>query len=151
MTVRFSGHASCYWITPCAALTPKPSLLQSAQRTATMIDDVIARLGQLPASNRELDIEICVAIGKSRLDLGFQTAPHYTLSIDDALTLVPDGWKLVLWTENGLVEAYPIKGVKRPAGIKFRVQGHPLPIAICIAALKARQPHKPDVRTTEKL
>lgn len=68
--------------------------------------------------------------------VGRRPAPHYSSSVDAALTLKPDGWEFVFWTENGLVEAYPTKGVKRPVGIKFRVQGHDLALAICIAVFK---------------
>lgn len=64
-------------------------------------------------------------------------APHYTTSIDAALTLVPDGWNWHLITEFDGINAavfppgnavdYPDVTASTPA------------LALCIAALKARQ------------
>ena len=117
-----------------------------------MFDDLIARLEESLASSRELDIEICVALGKSRLDAGFQSAPYYTLSIDDALKLVPDGWTWQVsnrapkpnfgraYVHNG--ELINVGGGLTP-NPKYRgseiIAATPA-IALCIAALKSRQP-----------
>lgn len=62
---------------------------------------------------------------------------EYTRSVDDALTLVPEGW---LWTWSGheaTVEKnsgrFLVEGDK-----EFYGRGHSPAIAICIAALRAR-------------
>lgn len=70
---------------------------------------------------------------------GIDRIPRYTASIDEALTLVPEEWEAILYTETPQAEMYPTSGVKRPAGIKFRDVGANLAIALCIAALKARE------------
>ncbi len=122
----------------------------------TDVQSLIDRLEKATGPDRALDgdIALFLRLVPSGMERGWDAgwsgggkqfhAEWYTLSIDAALMLKPDSWEFVLWTENGLVEAYPTKGVKRPAGIKFRIQGHAPAIALCIAALKARQaaPHE---------
>lgn len=111
--------------------------------------DIIARLEKATGPDQELNCAIWLAEGGPGFEhraRHIDQAPDYTASIDDALTLKPDTWEFVLWTENGMVEAYPIKGVKRPAGIQFRIQGHDLALALCIAALKARAAQTPPQR-----
>lgn len=63
--------------------------------------------------------------------------PLYSFNIDDALRLIPDGWKAILYTENGTAELYDAKLEKRQ-GIRERSQAATLPLAICAAALRAR-------------
>lgn len=73
--------------------------------------DLIARLEKAEVGDREIDIEIDRLIrphlyegkvtpgvelpegfGRDALSLAMHQAPHYTTSIDAALTLVPEGW-----------------------------------------------------------
>ena len=69
-------------------------------------------------------------------------APHYTTSIDAALTLVPEGW-------NGKVEfGVPVEDKQEaelwnykfyPDGREVFGSGNTSALALCIAALKARE------------
>jgi len=68
------------------------------------------------------------------------TTRHYTNSVDDALTLVPSGWRTnwagqVPLAEQWFWELIEING----GGITDRVWKDTAPLAICIVALKARQ------------
>lgn len=131
------------------------------------MDDLIERLERAQASSRELDIEICVALGKSRLDPGFQTAPPYTLSIDAAVTLVPEDWywEVALGVEGSAgsicgpgpywSETYPKdfdfgrllteRGVLDYDGVFLSGARNPA-MAICLGALKARRAVKRNSR-----
>lgn len=94
---------------------------------------LIERLERASGPDRELDIDICTAIGKTRLAPGFQTAPHYTSSIDAALTLVPDGWIAVVST-NGMAS---VENKNKKNLVNGPASATPA-IALCIAALRAR-------------
>lgn len=125
--------------------------------------DLIANLEAAAEGSRELDQQIAEATGwvvryygdidqflatKIRANgEGFtHELPRYTASIDAALTLVPEGWR---WQAGRysidadhcrceLAEIGQVGGFGM--GIKVRVQaaGKTVPLAICIAALKAR-------------
>lgn len=63
--------------------------------------------------------------------------PLYSFNIDDALRLIPEGWQAILYTENGTAELYNPK-LKLRKGIRERARAATIPLAICIAALRAR-------------
>jgi hypothetical protein len=100
---------------------------------ATLID----LLEVLAAPDRSVDWELHLLDGLWGVGM-YGSHPAYTESIDAALKLAPDGWKAILYTETRVAELYPKKGVKRPAGSQARGNGSTLPMAICIAALRAR-------------
>ncbi|MDH3376209.1 MAG: hypothetical protein OEQ39_04475 [Gammaproteobacteria bacterium] len=63
--------------------------------------DLIERLEAAESGSRELDANIALSMGGSvKLVPGPNGAqwPHYTTSIDAALTLVPEGWR---WQVSG--------------------------------------------------
>ena len=67
--------------------------------------------------------------------------PFYTSSIDAALTLVPEGW---MWSVHGGAGVYPSAQLDRdgddsPSGEIFAEAVTSI-IALCIAALKAKDP-----------
>lgn len=120
-----------------------------------MMPTLIERLEQASESSRELDAWIFCAVGhpdkkpernffyKSREEWGvfvtnapkpgitFHDAPHYTTSIDAALTLVPSDchWS-VSWPVG---QAELVNG----KGDLFTASGGTAALALCIAALKA--------------
>lgn len=63
--------------------------------------------------------------------------PMYSFNIDDALRLLPEGWKAILYTETGTAELYDPR-LKPRKGILERAQAATVPLAICAAALRAR-------------
>ena len=75
------------------------------------------------------------------LGMGVST-PHYTTSIDAALTLVPEGWSIANFYEAVKPQDRPWWGVVLRRDEPYRVfesLGHPTPaLALTIAALKAR-------------
>lgn len=95
-----------------------------------MSADLIARLEAATGPDRELDHTIDMTI------TGEWTyyAPEYTRSIDAALTLLPDNTGLILYCILG----------KKPSVSTQRyewddhVSAATVPLALCIAALKAR-------------
>jgi hypothetical protein len=119
------------------------------------MDDLISRLETadfdvpIPrggATPRALDYAIHVAIGWMDHDQGGWWRgdahmgldwPHYTTSLDAALTLVPKGW---WWRadSDGDVELYDHDWANPACRIETGSHRN-LSIAFCIAALKARQ------------
>ena len=61
-------------------------------------------------------------------------APHYTSSIDSALTLVPDGWGFGIFPECTQLTYGPIPALK-----VILAKAKTPALAICIASLKALQ------------
>ena len=107
--------------------------------------NLIARLEATEGPSRELDCEIHEALGHEVIlgagkhpmnRTGGGRVPKYTASLDAAVSLVPEGWEVVLeWyrsegmarlSRNGL-DADSLSAGKTPA------------LALCIAALKARE------------
>lgn len=127
------------------------------------VDGLIARLEAATEGDRELDADIAAAVLPGEIvwkqtrftgDMlpvrrfptaaslsGWASEPveHYTTSIDAALTLVPEGmdWSAVRRTRHPYCGQFPYEAVVW----NVRVQGfaHSAPLAVCIAALKARQ------------
>lgn len=133
------------------------------------LSELIAKLEQASAPDRELDAEIACAArfpehrparkgdhagvhgvdpesdwaGHIYVPTGFLVAYSYTRSIDDAMTLVPEGWNLRIaendkhwwWAElrEGFETSYR----------RVEIGRSPTPaLALCIAALRARAQDK---------
>lgn len=121
------------------------------------IDALIAKLEASAEGSRELDAEIAVWRMKQEggdcwvdSDPGFVRIPgcgsvsstsvrarHYTTSIDAALSLVPAGWE---WLKKA-PRAMSVYRLPPPDQWANHIDGGPAPdpIALCIAALKARK------------
>lgn len=108
-------------------------------------EELIAALERATGPSRELDAEIAKTFGFVPDGPGAQTSapwawgPDYTRSIDAALTLVPGGYTTSLMTGgfgNDIAEL-----LKHGADIKpeddFEAEAPTLPLALCIAALRA--------------
>lgn len=129
----------------------------------TALLDLIQKIKGATGPDRELDAAIAVAITptrstdddliyakardpgndathpghyflQSRSGASCQTAPHYTSSIDSALTLVPEGSSVHLHILHGSAQA--------EVGIGNVGIDSPPALALCIAALQARQKMK---------
>jgi len=113
------------------------------------IDALIARLEKATVPDRELDRAIGRAVGveivsdyANGLNRVIKDIPHYTASIDAALTLVPEGmdWDVNNMTGNGDYRSY-VMYLSAPGEWTSRSGKAINPaIALCIAALKARKP-----------
>ena len=118
------------------------------------MNDLIAKLEAATEGSRELDTLVAQAVGEPCDLVSFGNPEQkamrpkywYTTSIDAALTLVPDGWTVAvlsqddagLWhseMRHGYLTSYD-KCVFGNGG--SHVKGTTPPLAICIAALKAR-------------
>ncbi|MCW5676257.1 MAG: hypothetical protein KIT15_16910 [Xanthobacteraceae bacterium] len=122
---------------------------------AAEIEKLIEQLKKLTGPDRELDFSIYRIVSGRKIDAdGFITfdhqeatghisrfAPHYTKSIDAALTLVPVGFAWFLRTTPFTSPMYWADAKKYEPLAKFVNEGgvrHSLPaIALCIAALRA--------------
>ena len=117
------------------------------------IQDLIERLEKATGPDRELDEDIAHAVGVRSVmqwdheacggDGSFEHMfPRYTYSIDAALTLVPEGWE---WRIDGgyLPDRHYacVMNMGLVSEPQFTVDKTPSTpaIALCIAALKARQ------------
>jgi hypothetical protein len=107
------------------------------------MSELIERLTNATEGSRELDAEINLAVFSQ---LTFPEPPHYTTSIDAALTLVPEGcwWTLNasgyvnIWKPGGnLLDDEPIS-TTWPADQDEAERKMSPAIGICIAALEAR-------------
>lgn len=113
------------------------------------MNDLITRLEQATEGSQELDAAICRKVGIAVRMVGVRNhlpvdnrdvpIPNYTTSIDAALTLVPEGCsvELIIDNESGISYAFitpslAIKGGSREFGCTPA-------LALCIAALKARE------------
>ena len=124
----------------------------SETETKSRYADLIQRLEAADGPDRKLDVAIHLAVGRQRdlyrepsgieyyLDSG---DPHYTASTDAALTLCPS--EILSWT----ISDTPGGATATMYDGKFEAWGHPSPgrgnpaIAICIAALRAREALEP--------
>jgi len=122
--------------------------------------DLLTRLEAAEEGSRELDAEIEIAVLPAYMvtkdaegfvqinmhgtaltpvwaDYNPHSAPHYTTSIDAALTLIPDGWRYWhYWTGVYGAAVFPTRG----GGPRIKVHDAATPaLALCIAALKARE------------
>jgi hypothetical protein len=111
------------------------------------MDKLIAKLAAASEGSRALDADVAETQGwSSDADDnwigpgGAIASPHYTTSLDAALTLVPEGY-LWLLGNTGLSDgrgAYRGDVYCHPRGGAIGVSNTPT-LALCIAALKARQ------------
>ena len=65
-------------------------------------------------------------------------APHYTTSLDAALTLKPEGHRIRLWEHH--TGSFGCDLFKGDGGFLWKAHAPSLALALCIAALKARTP-----------
>lgn len=120
--------------------------------------DLLSRLSSAEEGSRELDAEVAYAVGwRSRIEnpiypawwcspggneyLAFEQ-PHYTTSIDVALTLVPE--RIKDWNfrhRNGSVYTMQLC----IPSTEYEGRAWTAPLAICLAALRAREEGGRDV------
>ena len=106
--------------------------------------DLIQMLRDAPGGSRELDEDIyCLLQGLLyKGAITWSMVPHYTTSIDAALTLVPEGFNLAQCGSPLYDKEYWSATLKRKedAIIKHGADHAPTPaLAICIASYKAHQ------------
>lgn len=130
-----------------------------------MTATLISRLEEAKGPDRELDAEIALAVLSGEIEwrqaqytgesypvrkyesrdhvLGFGRDPveSYTASVDAALTLVPSGWSVLFaWNGETSICNIHLKPLGNPSGLWPDAGKSTNPaIAICIAALKARE------------
>ena len=103
--------------------------------------DLIAELEAAPEGSEVLDVAICKAICHYGPDDPLWHVLPYSRSLDAALTLVPEGWNF----EGSFTDPdndYVIEGWNgkfAPGGIDVQGSAHTAVLALCIAALRARQ------------
>jgi len=112
------------------------------------LDDLIAKLVAAPEGSRELDADLAFAVVQEKHPNAYYVddertciqvmpgltasdIPNYTTSLDDALTLVPEGSKSVCfdWDDSAVDGSF----------FGYNVQAATPALALCIAALKARK------------
>jgi len=112
------------------------------------MNDLIARLEAAPEGSRELDAEIAVAVWPKLADYAPDTkrgpghwispkdgpvyAENYTTSIDDALTLVPEGRRFKVGRDDDGT------GYASVGGPRIVMSATPA-LALCIACLRTRE------------
>ena len=108
------------------------------------MENLIAKLEAATEGSRELDAEIALIIEpghwSSLFDALNQQCPYYTLSIDAALTLVPEGglWSVCDMEEGPFAQVIrPIPGGGFVGGLTQGRAATPA-LALSIAALRAR-------------
>lgn len=121
-----------------------------------MTNDLIARIESADGPSRELDAEIARSIGwgcvvrdpeaqnkyvcwrKHYRSGEWIMLPRYTSSIDDALTLVPDGHYMHVYTPYGEVsQGYAVVSDRDDGPLFTSIAATPA-LALAAAALKAR-------------
>ena len=113
------------------------------------MSDLIARLEALAGPDRDVDEAIACLIAdphpKHGKPIGMINARHYTVSVDAALTLVPEGWAwFVEWIGAPFLEGRARLWIPAQRTQKLKIENitcdakNPA-IALCVAALKARQ------------
>lgn len=117
--------------------------------------DLIERLERADGPSRELDWAIHALIMPKHhrmhpylvgvfIDDGqlgkVYSCPRYTASIDAAITLVPEGFRWALGY-NGIDSGHPVgtASVFSPAGAMFKGSGATPALALCVAALRAKE------------
>ena len=113
-----------------------------------MTDDLIARLEAASEGSRKLDIalwEELKLIAPGAISGGTYELPHYTTSIDAALTLVPEGWILDELGDDAVGSPGAMQIIGATAQLsdggsrKAQGQAPTRPLAACIAGLRARK------------
>lgn len=125
------------------------------------MDDLIAKLEAAPTGLRELDAEIADYMGvpvrtrrtrggankgrqwfvdsKGGVETWSQDPPAYTTSLDAALMLVPEGYHWTLEPDTAWVRWDTGDDVGETQGALNGRGGKQTALALCVAALKARQ------------
>lgn len=98
--------------------------------------ELIERLEKATGPDREFDEAIARLAGWYIDGGGYTSAPRFTASIDAALTLVPKGFNWSLGSMGGKGFKADLHHIER--GFGPVCIGVTAPIAICIAAIKAR-------------
>lgn len=98
--------------------------------------DLIERLESAAGPDRDLDGDIAVSMGLFARRPVVAQALRYTESIDAALTLMPARWEWALFCQGG---TFRVEAGDPSIGLEGESE-HGAAIAICIAALKAREP-----------
>ena len=116
------------------------------------MEDLIRRIEKAAGPDRELDVEIALAIGW-RLDQSeprdrwwepdrshyLDEPPEFTASMDAAMTLLKDEWiRLAFGAANGCVVAH-LDYPNGPMVDLYSGVGSSAALALCAAALKARK------------
>lgn len=115
-----------------------------------MIEALIARIGlespggwNAPDIDRAIHFDLLGNEGNLSCDhcgtVRFILVPRYTSSIDDALKLVPRGWQvdnLFIGTDKSA--RLDLRNLNDPNAPLINGSGESAPVAICIAALRAR-------------
>ena len=124
------------------------------------MEDLIKRIEAADGPDRGLDAEICEAMGFTVVGhyrrgsnepirgYSWQPVPRYTSSIDAAMTLVPEGWRLQLseWDHEDLRAKGPWQAILERNGTRGDFM-EPAPrcdhaktpaLALCAAALRAK-------------
>ena len=121
-----------------------------------MMDNLIAELEAAPEGSEVLDVAICKAICHYGPDDPLWHVLPYSSSIDSALTLVPMGWGWSVGDIHGTCESAgigrpwaeiwkrgdrPVRlpGMHRTTDGRCLINAATPALALCIAALKARQ------------
>jgi hypothetical protein len=100
------------------------------------LSELIERLEKATEPDDKLDTNINAAV--LRTVERFEPFPAYTSSIDAALTLVPEGYGWHLWSPDNWLPAAEVRNGERVYYGLTAQAGLPA-IALCIAALKARE------------
>lgn len=98
--------------------------------TDTEMEGLVKRLEAATGPDRELDARIAVAVGAT---MTATASANYTGSIDAALTLVPEGGYMKIMRPVAESAMHP----EATVGSEWAL-GKTIPLALCIAALKAR-------------
>lgn len=109
------------------------------------MDDLIARLEKATEGSMELDDAIHLSLGeKLSDDDSIVFVPFYTTSLDAALSLVPEGHSkdMAECPENGAVVRVYFGPIRENSAGEPTGRANTLALALCIAALKARQAGK---------
>jgi len=122
--------------------------------------ELAERVEKAGGPDRELDGAICLALGWTLQKMKGDSRPYYrkpgeaayymrseplafTSSFDSAMTLVPEGWsKQVSLSENGQ-HATAVLGRSYPTNKSVYQDGRTMPLAMCVAALRARAEMEP--------
>ena len=111
------------------------------------MNKLISQLNTATKESRGLDIKMWEWINNELVKYGsgnvnpilLTKVPHYTTSIDAALTLVPEGWSLYhldTFGGGGYCEVTPSDGDESDC---INGQASTPALALCIAALKAKE------------
>ncbi len=141
-----------------AAITTAPDSHKDGVKDMTRLE-LIEALEKATEGSRELDCEIAVAVcGYFRIEPKYEAAgygygyvkdghqhvpglggdmlvPNFTTSVDAALTLVPEGYGWVLYSDGG-IEIYDNEELNGNGRIS---EGDTPALALCIYALRARE------------